>query len=273
MISYVCFTEEKRDVEVDIVSPADVSISLDQGVTTSTFPRSLELLQSAGFSDLCLSVCKCRGDTYVGVNCTVGRIDEGYNVLKSFLSSNNVVYGIAVCKDQLFTLVGYSNWKVNVYDLNGNQVTSWSLSDNSSSRNKLAIVDDQVVVPNRQSKKLTLYSLTGEVIKHFPCSALGNGDVAVCAADRHCVIVSDTSSSQVFKLDLTAEKVIWTCKDVSKPQGVTCYRNRYILVTNRSSKTAIWILDVKTGQWLYFTLCEILVSFSLAAFSQVEIVV
>jgi len=269
----VCFTEEKRDVEVDAVSVAGLSISLDQGVTTSTFPKSVKLLQSVDVSDYCFSVCKYKGNIYVGICYRVDRVDESYNVTKSFLSSTEFVYGITVCKDQLVTLVGYSNWKVHVYDLNGNQVTSWSHGDSCGKRNKLAIVDNQLVVPNRQHKKLTLYSLNGEVIKHVPCSTLGNGDVALCAADGHSVVVSDMGSSQVFKFDLTTEKVIWACKDVSKPQGVTCYRNRYILVTNRSSKTTIWVLDVETGQWLYFTLCEILVSFSLAAFSQVEIVV
>jgi len=263
----MCFIEEKREVEVDVVSAADVSISLDQRATTYTFPRSLELLQSVDFSNRCFCACKYKGNTYVGLNCRVDRVDGSYNVPKSFLSSNNVVYGLAVCKDQLFTLAGSSSWKVNVHDLSGKQVTSWSHSENSWSRNKLAIVDNQIVVPNRQNKKLTLYSLTGKVIKHVPCSTLGDNDVALCGADGHSVVVSDMGSSQVFKFDLTTEKVIWACKDVSKPQGVTCYRNRYILVTNRSSKTTIWILDVETGQWLYFTLCKILF------FSQLKIMV
>jgi len=126
-------------------------------------------------------------------------------------------------------------------------VTSWSHHDSSDRVNKLAIVDDQVVAPDRHSKRLTIYSLTGEVIKHVPCPLLSNSVTAICAVDRHCLVVSDYGSSQVFKLDLTTEKVIWTCKDVSQPQGVTCYRSKYILVTNQSSKTTIWILDVETG--------------------------
>jgi len=135
-----------------------------------------------------------------------------------------------------------------VYDFSGNQVASWSHSEISSGySNKLVIVDDQVVVPDRQSKRLTIYSLTGEVIKQVPCSLLSNSYAAICAADRHCVVVSHYISSQVFKLDLTTEKVIWTCKNVTNPQGVSCYRSKYILVTDQSSRTTIWILDVKTG--------------------------
>jgi len=247
---YVHFTGKKRDIEVDLISAADVSISLDQGVTTSTLPNSLKLLQSVDVSNLCYSVCSYEGNTYVGLHGgRVARVDENYNVTLSFVTVNDYVFGLTAYKDQLYSLVrvGSNNWKVEVNDFSGNQVTSWTHSDIRGYSNKLVIVDDQVVVPDRLSKRLTIYSLTGEVIKQVSCFLHSKNWVAICAADIHCVVVSDYNSSQVFKLDLTTEKVIWTCKDVNNPQGVTCYRSKYILVTNRSSKTTIWILDVKTG--------------------------
>jgi len=228
-------------------------ISLDEGVTTPTFPKSLELVQSVDVSDECYSVCKYEGKAHVGLSSGAGidRIDESFSVSKSFVSVTNCVSGITACNKQLYTLVYVSNnnprWAVHVYDLTGKQVTSWSHHDSSQYVNKLAIVDDQFVVPDRGNKRLTIYSLTGEVIKHVSCPLLSSLTVAICAADRYCVVVSDWGSSQVFKLDLTTEKVIWTCKDVSEPEGVTCYRSKYILVTNCSSKTTIWILDVETG--------------------------
>jgi len=219
-------------------------------VTTSTPPNSLKLLQSVDVSRNCWPVCSYEGNTYVGLIGEVDRVDENYNVTQSFATVSDYVFGLTAYKDQLYTLVRDSknNWKVEVYDFSGNQVTSWTHSDiNSGYINKLVIVDDQVVVPDRQSKRLTIYSLAGEVINQVPCSLLSNNCVTICAADRHCVVVSDYYSSQVFKLDLTTEKVIWTYKDVTNPQGVTCYRSKYILVTNLNSKTTIWILDVKTG--------------------------
>jgi len=219
-------------------------------VTTSTPPNSLKLLQSVDVSNYCYSVCRYEGNTYVGVYGRVDRVDENYNVTQSFVTVSGCVLGLTAYKDQLYALVyvGSGNWKVVVFDFSGNQVTSWTRSDiNSGYSNELVIVDDQVVVPDRQSKRLTIYSLTGEVIKHVPCSLLSNHRAAICAADRHCIVVSDYNSSQVFKLDLTTEKVIWTCKDVTHPEGMTCYRSKYILVTNQSSRTTIWILDVETG--------------------------
>jgi len=244
--------EKKRDTEVDLVPAADMIISLDRGVTTPTLPKSLKLLQSVDVSSSCYSVCKYEGSTYVGLNNGVGidRIDESFSVFKSFASVTNFVPGVAVHRNKLYALqyTSSTNWVVHVYDLTGKQVTSWSHHNSSEYINNLAIVDGQVVVPDRGNKRLTIYSLTGEVIKHVSCPLhSSNYSTAICAADKHCVVVSEYGSSQVFKLDLTTEKVIWTCKDVSQPLGVTCYKSKYILVTNFSSKTTIWILDVETG--------------------------
>jgi len=228
-------------------------ISLDQGVTTPTLPKSLKFVQSVDVSNYCQSVCKYEGNTYVGLSNGTGidRIDESFSVSKSFVSVTGNVNGITAYTNQVYALVYVSDrnphWAVNVYDLTGKQVTSWSHHDDSGHVNKLVIVDGQVVAPDRHNKRLTIYSLTGKVIKHVSCSLLSNNTVAICATNRHCVVVSDYGSSQVFKLDLTTEKVIWTCKNVSQPEGVTCYRSKYILVTNRSSKTPMWILDVETG--------------------------
>jgi len=249
---HMYIVEEKRDIEVDLVPAADVIISLDQGVTTPTPPKSLKLLQSVDVSDYCLSVCKYEGNTYVGLDSGVGidRIDESFSVSKLFIFLTNWVTGVTVHRNKLYALelcITSNNWEVHVYGLTGKQLTSWSHLDSSGYVNNLAIVDDQVVVPDRGSKRFTIYSLTGEVIKHVPCPLLSDSGTAICAADRHCVVVSDSRSSQVFKFDSTTEKGIWTCKDVSEPLGVTRYRSKYILVTNRSSKTPIWILDVKTG--------------------------
>jgi len=245
------FVEEKREIEAELIPAAGMIISLNQGVTTPTLLESLKLLQSVDVSNDCYSVCKYDGNTYVGLyGAGIDRIDESFSVSKSFVSLTNFVVGATVHRNKLYAvqLISNTNWAVHVYDLTGKQVTSWSHHDSSGRVNKLAIVDNQVVVPDRHSKRLKIYSLTGEVVKHVSCPLLDSySHTAICAADRHCVVVSDYGSSQVFKLDLTTEKVIWTCKDVSQPEGVTCYKSKYILVTNYSSKTTIWILDVETG--------------------------
>jgi len=238
--------EEKRDPEVEISSAADISISSVHGVKTYPVPTSLKLLKSVDVSSSCNSVCSYEHCTYVGVQHNsdgIVRIDEDFNVTKSFISEI-VVSGVVAYKDKFYALT--RSHEVRVYTLDGNQVTSWHHKDKRNSQNQLVIIDDQVVIPDRSNRMITIYSPVGEVIKDIPCNLLGQSStISICLADSHCVVISDFS--QVFKLDLTTEKVIWTCEEVTKPQGVTCYRSKYILVTNQSKKTTIWILDVKTG--------------------------
>jgi len=256
--------EDTRDVEVKISSAADISVSSVHGVITYPVPKSLKLCKTIKISDGCSSVCSYGGNTYVGIQyCSGGivRIDREFNVTE-LVTSGESVRAVAVYKDKLYALTDsyvqsssrgnpYSEkqYHVKVYTLDGNQVTSWRHRGKSESPSQLMVIDGQVVIPDRGSKMITVYSLVGEVVKHIPCPLLNQYDDVICAAaataDRHCVVVSN--SSQVFKLDLKTEKVIWTCKDVTYPGGVTCYRSGYIFVTNQDITTNIWILDVKTG--------------------------
>jgi len=242
---------------VEISSAADISVSSVHGVKTYSAPKSLKLFKTLEISDDRSSVCSYEGNIYVGLQYNSGgivRIDEEFNVTR-LVTSDGSVRAVTVYKDKLYALTDsyvqsrktrIIQYQVRVYTLYGNEVTSWRHGDESETQNRLTVIDDQVVIPDRSNARITVYSLAGKVVKHIPCSLLSeNSTAAICAADRHCVVVS--VFSQVFKLDLTTEKVIWTCKGVSNPRGVTCYRNKYILVTSQSKKTTIWILDVKTG--------------------------
>jgi len=253
--------EDTRDVEVKISSAADISVSSVHGVITYPVPKLLKLFKTIDISNGCSSVCSYGGNTYVGIQyCSGGivRIDKEFNITE-LVTSDESVRAVAVYKDKLYALtqcyiqsslrrkpISKIQYQVKVYNLDGNEVTSWRHGDKSEAQNQLTVIDDQVVIPDISNKRITVYSLAGKVVKHILCSLLNqNSRISICAADSHCVVVS--GSSRVFKLDLTTEKVIWTCKDVHTPRYVTCYRSGYILVTKESSKTTIWILNVKTG--------------------------
>jgi len=217
---------------------------------TLLIPRYLKCSKSFGVSQMCSSVCTNEGNTYVRLQSNAGivRLDRRFQTKLFFMHEN--VTGVTVYKDKLYALIDpkpeYPICKVKVYTLNGNEVGSWT--HGFCSESQVVIVDYQVVIPNRIRKEITVYSLAGKIVQCFSCSLLTESSpIFICAADRHCVVVSDYTSSQVFKLDLTTKKVIWTYKGVSNPRGVTCYRSRYILVANLSSKPTIWVLDVKTG--------------------------
>jgi len=234
------------------LSATDIHVSSVHGVITyPNIPKSLQFLLCVDVSKMCNSVCSYEENIYIGLrsHAEIVRLDDGFTVTKSFTADESV-YSFTVYKNKLYALTrcnSYSEYEVKVYTLHGYQVTSWIHRDESMSKNELAIIDDQVVIPNKESKMMTIYSLAGKVEKHIPCSLLNKySSTFICTADKHCVVVSDYNSSQVFKVNLTTEKIIWTCKSVSKPHGVTCYESKYVLVTN-GSIAIIWILDVKTG--------------------------
>ena len=209
----------------------------------------MTLLQTVQVSSSCTSVCQYEGNTYVGLhNQTIDRIDGSYQLSKSFLSGfSNLVGSVRVYKDRVYSLVPGNPHIVDVRDLMGNFITCWYHEDSYRYHaNQLVIIDDQVIIPNRQTKQLTFYSLTGEVIKQLPCPLFGNQYVAMCAANNQSVIVSDYKSSQVFKVNISTGEVIWTCKQIPLLGGVACGRTR-VFVANSSTKIKIWILDVNTG--------------------------
>ena len=100
-----------------------------------------------------------------------------------------------------------------------------------------------------QDQALTVYDLQGQLVKQIKCPGISNNlrAKAVCGDDS--VIVSDCGTNSVFRVNIDSGEVMWTSKHVKKPQGVVCYRNRYVLVTNCNTDARIWILNADTG-WL-----------------------
>ena len=98
-----------------------------------------------------------------------------------------------------------------------------------------------------------MYDLQGQLVKLIKCPGISNTGgykaMAVCGDDS--VIVSDYKTSNRFRVNIDSGEVMWTSKCVHQPEGVVCYKNRYVLVTNCNTDTRIWILDAETGMWLF----------------------
>ena len=182
-------------------------------------------------------------------NNTVARIDSDYKLHESFITCSNPVHSVVIYKDMVYMLLytGSVSHIVRVCDMSGRQVAQWSHSCNSYCWcNVLTIVSDQVVIADPPNNRITIYSLTGQILRHVPCSLLPKDVEVMCAVDDSSVVVSDRPSSLVFRFNITTGDVMWTCKDINKPQGVTCYGRRYVLVASCGNKT-VNILDIKTG--------------------------
>lgn len=147
--------------------------------------------------------------------------------------------------------------KVRVYALNGNQEREWThTADGAGSHSQLTIVNDRVAILCVTRNRVTTYSLDErDVRSHIPHEGkLGENPITeftqVCAAGGNCLVFSDYNSHQVVKFNLTTKKVIWRCKDVCNPRGVTHYKddeNEFILVTDLSPEPTVHILDIERG--------------------------
>ena len=142
---------------------------------------------------------------------------------------------------------------VSVHNLNtGKLVRKWNHSETDwhDSSNLAVIGGDKVVIADRSNKRLSLYTLTGQIIRQIPCQRLfSDGYVTTCAADDDSVIVSIDGSYRVCRIRITTGQVLWESSHIeTPPQGVTCYNNQYVLVASKGQQVKIQILDINTGE-------------------------
>jgi len=211
--------------------------------------RCLTLLNEIPVSSKCNSISYHHSSAYVSLeNNSVERINLDSWQCKVAQTTHNRVNDAAVFNRKIYLLErNLKNFIVRVYLLTGRSVVSWDHFDGSNKFNKLTFVDNMIVIPDRATKHLVVYTLKGDVVKNIPCDLLSEDCVTLCAADSDSVVVSDHQSSQIFKLSISTEKVVWTTKCVKNPQGITC-NSSHVFATNRSTRTRIWILDSGNGK-------------------------
>lgn len=172
------------------------------------------------------------------------------------------VTGVTVHNDRIYALVGQAvsgSTYVSVFDLNGKCLQSWHHQDVAYKLavycNSLAIVDNNICVPNRAKHNLTIYSLNGELLRTFSCPQIGSTNVALCAVGRNDIIVSDNSFGHVFRMNVSTGMVAWT-RHLTNSLGVVCYGENYVLVASKGN-SAIHLLDAKTGNFVIRVLCHL----------------
>ena len=138
---------------------------------------------------------------------------------------------------------------VRVCDMSGKEVTQWSHTLYTCTSNVLTIVSDQVVIADPPNNRITVYSLTGQILRHVTCSLLSNSNGAMCAVDDFSVLYSEYDSSKVFRVNITTGHVMWICSDIVNPQGITCFSRRYALVASYNCNR-VMVLDINTGKYL-----------------------
>ena len=248
---------------MQIICEEDGTIDCENGLTThKPIPKSLAQLKTVATPSACRSVCFYKGDTYVGLDdYSIARVGENGQITISVVRFGNYVDSIAVYNDRIYTLVYGRPFVVHVHDLAGNPVKQWNHTDNggAGTGNQLAIISDQVVVPDRSSSRITIYSLDGETVRQIPCSQLANRAIAMCDGGDNSIIISDYGACHVFRVSLADGRVMWTAPNITYAQGVALYRKKYVCVVNPQNQPMMWILCIKTGWYNSLSTSSILV--------------
>ena len=229
-------------------------LSIDvEGVVPAPAPpiMSLSHLESVPLPTAPFAVNHWKGDTYIGLsNFIVIKLDSKHQLNEKFLKFPSHVVAIEVYKEKMYILVhGSAMYTVHVYDMAGELVTKWNHTDiGSHAYTGMAIVADQVVIPDRKNYQLVVYSLSGVVKKTIRCLQLSPNTVSVCAVGDDSVVISDYSSAQVFKVEIATGDVSWA-SDMTNPEGIACYGKQYVLVAAYGT-TTMKIFDVDKGLYV-----------------------
>ena len=225
-------------------------------ITPQGPPTTLQLIREFKLNDYCITVAASGVDIYVGtVQGKLLKIDNQGQV-QVFGNIGGYIVGLVIHSGALYALNTYTS-KIGIfqYDLgSGQQVSFWDHADKSDRwGSRMVVTQNQLVVADVTNHRLTIYSLTGQLIRHVDCPQISRNWVSICVSPSNpdVIIVSDNNSSRVFAVNLTTEVVLWTNSDISsRPQGIVSYGSEYVLVTIRRTTTNIWILNVNTGKMM-----------------------
>ena len=217
-------------------------------LASSAVPTSMKLVNTFSLSATAYSVAKHGDVIFAGLN--KGRIlqcSDETTVKSVFVDTGTFVSGLHAHNDELYVLLERVS-KVNVYHLTTRQLLrSWKHDSSGRDINKLRVLNNKVIIPNRRLPSLTIYSLQGELIKQITIPSMSTDLKALAVCGDNSVILSDYGANSVSRINIDSGEVVWTAKYVKEPQGVVCYRNRYVMVSNANSNTSINILDIYTG--------------------------
>ena len=212
-------------------------------------PRSLLLVNSVTLRSNIHSVCHSDGKCYVGCIGSIVVIDGGNRTIRTWKKlPNEIVYGIDVYNDRVYALVRNEEFvfKVCVFDQSGLKIHEWIHSDICNKANTLVVVSNMVVVPNRQYRRLTVYSLDGVVIKYLLSGLSLESVVSLCKFSSDSLIV--VSASRVLRVNILTNAVVWTFTSVHvTPRRVAMYGGIYAIVLSNCSDTS-WVVDAMTGE-------------------------
>ncbi|XP_067940178.1 uncharacterized protein [Watersipora subatra] len=248
--------EPKREIELELAPANDVIIAPEYLMMPP--PKEITLKKTIELPAIISSLHFQDGYLYAGMwNNNIARIDRSFNIDESFITCSTLALSIAVCKDEVYALLASSDFdgeadendvfehEVCVYDMSGNKLAHWRVSCYRWSFNILAVVSGELVVADLPHNRLTVFSQSGQILRHFSCTLPSKQFAFMCAADGSSVIISEPETSTVSRFNINTGAVEWSVS-VTTPFSVCCYDSKYALVGGVKSKE-IQIIDVITA--------------------------
>ena len=142
--------------------------------------------------------------------------------------------------------------KVLVYNMTGDILRSWEHTSSDHGVSKLCVLAGKVIVPKDGigifgSGSLSVYTIDGQLNKQIGYVSESWKAMTVCK--NNSIIGTDHASGSVYRINIDSGEKLWESREVRVPEGVVCYKDKYVLHTSRHSTGAkIWVLDIETGE-------------------------
>ena len=250
------------DLHITTVSGDEIQLGEHNYKTTSTqtqkwLPTGLRLIREVKTGNSCYTVCHYKGYTYVGqYGGAIDRIDQHGRVTKAFIKLDISVDALAAHNDRLYTLVYQRDGpsKVSVHNLNnGKLIKSWNHPYFYYLGQRITLIgDNQLAVGDWPSKRIIIYSLSGDDIRKVPCppSLTMTGTVCMSSCGDDSVIISDCSAGKVVRMSLKDRSLLWSSDRVANPGGIVHHPAGYVLVvSHQTEQTTISVLDENNGKF------------------------
>ena len=210
-------------------------------------PSSMTFIKAIEFSSTPECVTLYGNYLYVGTHTgALYRINKQTNKESLVLQlSNGTVSGVQVYHDELFVLSKNAD-KVFVYNMTGNLLRSWEHKSSDHGVSKLCVLAGKVIVPKDGigifgSGSLSVYTIDGQLNKQIGYVSESWKAMTVCK--NNSIIGTDHASGSVYRINIDSGEKLWESREVHVPEGVVCYKDRYVLHTSRHSTGAkIWYL-------------------------------
>ena len=201
---------------------------------------SFLLLKRHRFSHYVVAFCQWKNFIYLCLDDnTIAKVTSNLECQCHFTRCAGSVNAISVYQDRIYTMQRVSgrnyivSHSIHVYDLSGQEVTQWSCSvDTSVHLATLTILDDQLIIPDKVNRRLTVYSLDGHLLRYIPCYLLHpeRSSVDILSCKNNFLIISDSVLNKLSKINTTTGEVVWTFDGFDNPLQISSYGPHYVLV-------------------------------------------